>query len=497
MSRKPRHAKEATAEATGKILLFYGHSQGKPYREFSNFYWHDRPYEFQLPSYARREGFSTSVWCEFSEKAIMATKAALMGDEEIFKEIEKSTDPGACKKLGRGVRNFNEDLWLERLEDIAFEVVKQKFCSSKALKELLLKTGDVRIAEAAPGDCIWGIGMGCSDPHAQDPTMWKGRNVLGEALMKARDHIRGNKPSSCSGADADISPSAVGDEEKATLAGSKRRWGKSTAAQHEAAPQPSGSANCTVAASQKAKDAETASCAEPEKLEMQAGPAVINRHAFDVFAVLDFEATCIKDGTLKPQEVIEFPIVLVDATSGESISEFRTYVKPVHHPVLSEFCTELTGITQDCVEEAPEWVEALSQASCWLDEQLARLSSKRCIFVTCGEWDLRSMMRAQCRTSKIDIPDRFKQWISVKALYQAVTGKEKHGMAHMLEVMQLSLDGRHHSGLDDSRNTAKLLGALLAEERLTVDEDFVSTSKGTPSDALLGEKHKQIAAAEK
>lgn len=43
---------------------------------------------------------------------------------------------------------------------------------------------------------------------------------------------------------------------------------------------------------------------------------------------------------------VEFPAVLLDTSSGEVESEFHTYVQPQEHPVLSEFCTELTGITQ-------------------------------------------------------------------------------------------------------------------------------------------------------
>lgn len=43
---------------------------------------------------------------------------------------------------------------------------------------------------------------------------------------------------------------------------------------------------------------------------------------------------------------VEFPAVLLNTSTGEIESEFHTYVQPQEHPVLSEFCTELTGITQ-------------------------------------------------------------------------------------------------------------------------------------------------------
>lgn len=44
--------------------------------------------------------------------------------------------------------------------------------------------------------------------------------------------------------------------------------------------------------------------------------------------------------------LVEFPAVLLNTCTGEVESEFHTYVQPQEHPTLSEFCTELTGITQ-------------------------------------------------------------------------------------------------------------------------------------------------------
>lgn len=43
---------------------------------------------------------------------------------------------------------------------------------------------------------------------------------------------------------------------------------------------------------------------------------------------------------------VEFPAVLLNTSTGEVESEFHTYVQPQERPILSEFCTELTGITQ-------------------------------------------------------------------------------------------------------------------------------------------------------
>jgi hypothetical protein len=171
------------------VITFYGDRPGKKFREFSNYF--PVPFAFVLPAFARRDGLPRSSHCEFSEKAVMLTKAALMGDVERFHELERATDPRTCKSLGRGVRNFDDVLWKAHLEETAFEVVKQKFEVSRELRQLLLSTGSKIIAEAAPNDSIWGIGVGCADDRSVNPAQWCGQNILGYALMRVRSHLRG------------------------------------------------------------------------------------------------------------------------------------------------------------------------------------------------------------------------------------------------------------------------------------------------------------------
>ena len=43
---------------------------------------------------------------------------------------------------------------------------------------------------------------------------------------------------------------------------------------------------------------------------------------------------------------VEFPAVLLDLSNGEVVGEFQQYVLPMEHPTLSDFCRQLTGITQ-------------------------------------------------------------------------------------------------------------------------------------------------------
>ena len=172
-----------------KVIGFYGAS--KEFGEFSNFWASSPPFDFVLPEYARHPDLPDKVSCEFSEKAIMLVKAALMKDRDTFMKVVQAKDPKTTKALGRAVSPWDQELWDAHLEDVAFEVVRQKFGADDELRRVLLSTGDHVLAEATRNDSIWGIGLNVGDPRVQCQSLWRGRNVLGFALMKTRDHLRG------------------------------------------------------------------------------------------------------------------------------------------------------------------------------------------------------------------------------------------------------------------------------------------------------------------
>jgi ribA/ribD-fused uncharacterized protein len=64
-----------------------------------------------------------------------------------------------------------------------------KFGSHPELKDYLLNTGERILVEASPVDAIWGIGLAEDDPACENPNHWKGKNLLGFALMMVRDQL--------------------------------------------------------------------------------------------------------------------------------------------------------------------------------------------------------------------------------------------------------------------------------------------------------------------
>ncbi len=125
-----------------------------------------------------------------SEQYMMAEKARLFGDRAQEKLIMEHYEPRSTKALGRGVRGFNNDAWNTHKEEIVYRGNYAKFEQNESIREHLLSTDGSVLAEAAPGDLVWGTGWVINDPHNNDPVQWRGQNLLGKALMRVRDELR-------------------------------------------------------------------------------------------------------------------------------------------------------------------------------------------------------------------------------------------------------------------------------------------------------------------
>jgi ERI1 exoribonuclease 3 len=181
---------------------------------------------------------------------------------------------------------------------------------------------------------------------------------------------------------------------------------------------------------------------------------------FDYFLVIDFEATCDKEKRMVPQEIIEFPVLKVNGKTFSVDDRFHQYVQPEINKELTEFCTELTGIIQDQVDGEPDLQKTLQLFDEWMKSQGLLEPGVSSVFVTCGDWDLKTMLPQQCKYFNIEIPTYFKQWINIKKPFCDLTGTFPKGMMTMLQMMNLKHEGRHHSGIDDCLNIARILKSL-------------------------------------
>ncbi|MET8942914.1 NADAR family protein [Streptomyces sp. NPDC004542] len=124
-----------------------------------------------------------------AEHWMMAGKARLFEDAEAERRVLAAGHPAQAKKAGRLVRGFDEAIWERERFRIVVEGSVHKFSAHDGLREFLLNTGDRVLVEASPVDRVWGIGLTAADEAAADPERWRGLNLLGFALMEARQKL--------------------------------------------------------------------------------------------------------------------------------------------------------------------------------------------------------------------------------------------------------------------------------------------------------------------
>ncbi|WP_018754291.1 NADAR family protein [Paenibacillus terrigena] len=124
-----------------------------------------------------------------AEQYMMAEKARLFGDDDMLGAIMQAKHPKEMKAYGRAVKNFDKEVWESRCYEIVKRGSLAKFSQNPQLGDYLKSTKNRILVEASPRDRIWGIGMGQSNPDAENPMKWRGRNLLGFALTEARDEL--------------------------------------------------------------------------------------------------------------------------------------------------------------------------------------------------------------------------------------------------------------------------------------------------------------------
>lgn len=124
-----------------------------------------------------------------SEHWMMSQKALLFNDFTTFEKIVNCIKPGEAKDLGRTIKNFNEELWQANRYAIVVSGNIHKFNQNKEIGRFLLETKTRILVEASPVDTVWGVGLTHDSNDIKDIYVWRGKNLLGFALMEARDFL--------------------------------------------------------------------------------------------------------------------------------------------------------------------------------------------------------------------------------------------------------------------------------------------------------------------
>jgi len=184
---------------------------------------------------------------------------------------------------------------------------------------------------------------------------------------------------------------------------------------------------------------------------------------FDKIIVVDLEATCWDEDTDagkaekgdQEAEIIEFGVAAYYPASGTISSPKSIYIRPTTSKI-SQYCTDLTGITWDSLRK-----DGLTFAS-GLNRLRKEFGPKHRVMAAWGNYDW-YMISHQCLREDVQFPFG-KSHINIKELYTIKRKLEKGlGLEAALAVEGMEFIGRPHCGADDAFNAARILKKLLEE----------------------------------
>ena len=171
------------------------------------------------------------------------------------------------------------------------------------------------------------------------------------------------------------------------------------------------------------------------------------------FVVLDVEATCWKKGVFsRKKETIEIGAVQLLLNRAQTTwPEFQTFVRPQRLPRLSSFCRELTGITQEDVDAAPTFPDALRLFLEW-SQPLER--------VVLASWSRYDLWQLDLDLEAHGLPKLVVPFLDVKKLAARVVGAKSFEETAR-ELVPDAAGMPRHRAIADARRTAWILNRLL------------------------------------
>lgn len=177
------------------------------------------------------------------------------------------------------------------------------------------------------------------------------------------------------------------------------------------------------------------------------------------YVILDLEMCMVKGNAIKKMrgekhEIIQIGAVMLD-TKLRIVDEFSSYVKPEYGKIDS-FIEELTGIGQECVENAPDLRAALMHLAMWI-------ADREVIVLSWSDSDYYQLQR-EIRIKKIKhhkIQDLLEGWVDFQRSFDQMLGlKKQYALEDALNISRIQSIGRTHDGLCDAYNTARLFVKL-------------------------------------
>ena len=193
--------------------------------------------------------------------------------------------------------------------------------------------------------------------------------------------------------------------------------------------------------------------------------------------VCDLEATCwtaeVDPELRKNQddecEIIEIGAVRVHPETWHQLDSYEGFVQATLHP-LSPFCTELTSITQAMSDAGDAYPDAWAKFVEWIGVPLEEVT-----FISWSSFDQNQFRREARRHG---LPEPAWTWVDAKRHYcdwrkWSLKDKGRWGLNRAVRMAGLDWVGRHHRGIDDAINIARLLHHIRDPRRSSPEAQLV------------------------
>lgn len=178
------------------------------------------------------------------------------------------------------------------------------------------------------------------------------------------------------------------------------------------------------------------------------------------YIIFDLEATCWENDFERKgrvQEIIEIGALKVNE-NGKFIHSFESFVKPTEHPQLSDFCRNLTHISQIDINRALPYPEVIQRFIDWIDIE------QEYLLCSWGMFD-QKILSKNCLQFHLD-DDWTNEHVNLKWQYAKIKGlRNPVGLHNALRMEGFEFEGTQHRGIDDARNLAKIFVKLLHQWR--------------------------------
>lgn len=176
-----------------------------------------------------------------------------------------------------------------------------------------------------------------------------------------------------------------------------------------------------------------------------------------ILCVFDLEATCWKDATKeqrKEMETIEIGAMCYNNVTQQILGTFQDFIKPKRHTELSDFCKNLTTITQKQVDDALSFFIVCNKFDEWIN------SHKTNMMCSWGGFDI-GLIKRDCQYHNMKFPKFVnKSHMDLKKEIGRTLNINKRGLANTLKYLNLDFEGTQHRALADVENMVKILQHL-------------------------------------